>query len=213
MTLALLRLYSVQAMLDLKATFSQSQVLCWNRSGTAFRALFKASLDALGLSALGFRPYSLNPWVNGETLIRGRWKNSSIARLYICDGLSLLPSLRMTWQSKHLVAQHSSIFINEQKMGMPCLARAGCLWLFHEPSCVLAKALPWAGSRRLYHESIKCQGALNFSIRYHDAIVMLAKPSCTAEKACLHEPNRYDMYTPIDITHTHTIYIYVFIYM
>ena len=114
----------VQAMLDLKNQFHLQQVACWNRSGTAFRALFRRALDALQVASLGFRPYSLRRGgatlemqthgLMEKTLIRGRWKNSNIARLYICDGLSLLPSLRMTWQSKMLIAQYSAIFIAEQ---------------------------------------------------------------------------------------------------
>ena len=28
-----------------------------------------------------------------KTLIRGGWKNSNVARLYICDGLAMLPRL------------------------------------------------------------------------------------------------------------------------
>ena len=50
-----------------------------------------------------------------KTLIRGRWKNSSIARLYICDGLAMLSRLCMTWNAKFLVAKFSSIFINEHQ--------------------------------------------------------------------------------------------------
>ena len=114
---------TVQAMLDLRNLQGFSNVPCWTGSGTAFRTLFKDGLDQLGLTALGFRPYSLRRGgatlemqthgLMERTLIRGRWKNSNIARLYICDGLALLPSLRMSWSSKLKIAQFSSIFINE----------------------------------------------------------------------------------------------------
>ena len=48
-----------------------------------------------------------------KTLIRGRWKNSNVARLYICDGLAMLPRLSMTLRAKFQVARYSSMFINE----------------------------------------------------------------------------------------------------
>jgi hypothetical protein len=48
-----------------------------------------------------------------RTLIRGRWKNSNVARIYIADGLSMLPRLQMTMSSKFKVAEFSSIFANE----------------------------------------------------------------------------------------------------
>ena len=35
-----------------------------------------------------------------KTLIRGGWKNSNVASLYICDGLAMLPRLCITYQAK-----------------------------------------------------------------------------------------------------------------
>lgn len=54
-----------------------------------------------------------------RTLIRGRWKNSNVARIYISDGLSMLPRLRMSWSAKFKVAKYSSIFINEHQAYSP----------------------------------------------------------------------------------------------
>jgi len=109
--------------LTLKTSLQLTQVPCWNRSGTTFRNLFRDILAQLGLAELGLRPYSLrrggatyemqSHGLMEKTLIRGRWKNSNIARIYICDGLAMLPSLRMSLTSKRLVAEMSSIFVNE----------------------------------------------------------------------------------------------------
>ena len=116
-------LETVRAMLELKYQLGLSKVLCWEHSGTAFRNLFRRAVEALQVQHLGFRPYSLrrggatyemqSHGLMKRTLIRGRWRNSNIARLYICDGLALLPSLSMTLHSKFLVAQYSSTFLNE----------------------------------------------------------------------------------------------------
>ena len=112
-----------RSMVSLQSSFGMQRVSCWTRSGTAFGNLFREVLSQLGLAALGFRPYSLRRGgatykmqLHGlmeKTSVRGRWKNSNFARLYICDGLSLLRSLQMSWESKHKVASFSSIFIDE----------------------------------------------------------------------------------------------------
>ena len=114
---------TVQAMLDLRNLQGFSNVPCWPGSGSAFRSLFRDGIDQLGLTALGFRPYSLrrggatlemqSHGLMERTLIRGRWKNSNIARLYICDGLALLPSLKMSWSSKLRIARYSALFSAE----------------------------------------------------------------------------------------------------
>eukprot|EP00435_Cladocopium_sp_Y103_P015342 s342_g3.t1 len=116
-------LETVRAMVTLKNQLGLHRVPCWDRSGTAFRNLFRKAIDQLEISALNFRPYSLrrggatyemqSHGLMEKTLIRGRWKNSNIARIYITDGLSLLPSLSMSLRSKYLVAKYSSMFINE----------------------------------------------------------------------------------------------------
>eukprot|EP00435_Cladocopium_sp_Y103_P024553 s1957_g6.t1 len=84
------------AMLELRNQLGMSRVPCWDRSGSAFRILFRRILAGLEVESLNFRPYSLRrggaTWemqshgLMERTLIRGRWKNSNVARLYICDG-------------------------------------------------------------------------------------------------------------------------------
>ena len=122
-------LETVRAMLEMKHQQGLARVPCWQHSGSSFRNLFRRAVDAVELGHLGFRPYSLrrggaaykmqSHGLVERALIRGRWRNSNIARLYICDGLALLPSLAMSLRSKHLVAQHSSIFINEHQAFAP----------------------------------------------------------------------------------------------
>ena len=116
-------LETVAAMVDLRRTQGFERTPCWDRSGSAFRDLFRRILEALDLQALNFRPYSLrrggatyemqSHGLMERTLIRGRWKNSNVARIYIADGLSMLPRLKMSWTAKFNVARYSSIFINE----------------------------------------------------------------------------------------------------
>eukprot|EP00438_Fugacium_kawagutii_P012007 Skav213768 [mRNA] locus=scaffold3859:482372:483358:- [translate_table: standard] len=116
---------TVSEMVTLKQQLRQEFLPCWNKSGTAFRALFQRAVVAVGAGHLGMRPYSLrrggatfemqSHGLMEKTLIRGRWKNSNVARLYICDGLSLLPSLRLSWQSKMRIAKFSAVFTAEQE--------------------------------------------------------------------------------------------------
>lgn len=111
---------TLQAMVEVKSSLGLQNVPCWDRSGSAFRALFSRVLSSLGLEALHFRPYSLRRGgatyemqTHGQmerTLLRGRWRNSNIARIYICDGLSMLPKMKMTWEAKKKVSQYSAIF-------------------------------------------------------------------------------------------------------
>ena len=118
-------LETVQAMIDLRTQLGFSQTPCWGRSGSSFRALFRRILIELDLAELNFRPYSLRRGgatyemqthgLMEKTLIRGRWKNSNIARIYICDGLAMLPRRCMTWKAKFSIAKFSSIFVNEHQ--------------------------------------------------------------------------------------------------
>ena len=120
-------LEAVRAMVELPKQRQLENVPCWCHSGSSFRNLFRKKLEKLEVSEFGFRPYSLrrggatyemaSHGLMEKTLIRGRWKNSNIARIYIyiSDGLSKLPSLTMTWSAKHKVAQFSSVFTNEHR--------------------------------------------------------------------------------------------------
>eukprot|EP00438_Fugacium_kawagutii_P026039 Skav215411 [mRNA] locus=scaffold356:146656:153836:- [translate_table: standard] len=124
---------SVQAMVDLKYQLGQQHLPCWSRSGTSFRKLFQQAAEAVGAGNLSLRPYSLrrggatyemqSHGLMERTLIRGRWKNSNIARLYICDGLSLLPTLKLSWEAKLKIARFSSVYTDEQQSFPPSGSR------------------------------------------------------------------------------------------
>ena len=100
------------------------KVPCWGQSGSTFRSLFQQILEHLHVADLQFRPYSLRRGgathemgVHGlmeKVLIRGRWKNSNVARLYLCDGLAMIPTLRMSWAARMAIAKYSSVFTGEQ---------------------------------------------------------------------------------------------------
>eukprot|EP00435_Cladocopium_sp_Y103_P073136 s379_g42.t1 len=82
----------------------------WPHSDSAFRKLFYKGLDALGLTALKFQPYSIrrggatHAFVTQRTLdailLRGRWRSLAVARLYLEDGQSQLAQLQMSKLSK-----------------------------------------------------------------------------------------------------------------
>ena len=115
----------VRALIDLRRSQDLLNVPCWVQSGTSFRTLFSRILSELQISHLSFRPYSLRRGgatlemqthgLMEKTLLRGRWKNSAVARLYICDGLSMLPRLTMTWTAKQLVARFSAVLTAEHR--------------------------------------------------------------------------------------------------
>lgn len=112
-----------RAMVELRNQQGFNNTVCWDRSGAAFRNLFNQLLQHLEVAHLSFKPYSmrrggatLEMQSHGQmerTLIRGRWKNSNVARIYISDGLSRLPSLSMSLQAKVLVAKFSAVFTAE----------------------------------------------------------------------------------------------------
>lgn len=87
----------------------------WSRSPGQFRQQFKRLMHVFSLDEHGFRPYSLRR--GGATdlfqrtnsmeaaLLRGRWESSRVARIYIADGLSHLPSLKMNPSTASMMAQ------------------------------------------------------------------------------------------------------------
>eukprot|EP00438_Fugacium_kawagutii_P027135 Skav225198 [mRNA] locus=scaffold3065:268759:273280:+ [translate_table: standard] len=151
---------SLQAMVALKTQLHREHLPCWDRSGTAFRRLFQRALEAVGAGSLNLRPYSLRRGgatyemqahgLMEKTLLRGRWKNSNIARIYICDGLALLTSLRLTWESKLLIAKFSAVYTAEQKSFVTSGSRGkkrkagGDIGNFNEVcSSMSSEILPW----------------------------------------------------------------------
>lgn len=92
----------------------------WSGSPQSFRTRFNKLCVNFGLQGFGFRPYSLRR--GGATalfqlcgsmeqvLLRGRWQNSRVARIYITDGLSFMPRLRPN--PKMLEMTQKFFFIN-----------------------------------------------------------------------------------------------------
>lgn len=85
----------------------------YNSSSATFRKRFNFLCEHFGLQSFVFRPYSLRRGGATDffqrtqsmeaTLLRGRWESSRVARIYITDGLSVIPSLKMTSKSKAML--------------------------------------------------------------------------------------------------------------
>jgi integrase len=90
--------------------------LLWSSSPSFFRQQFKFFCDAWGLESHEFRPYSLRR--GGATflfqstnsmevaLVKGRWQSSKVAKLYISDGLSYLPNIKMTSHTAQMLLKY-----------------------------------------------------------------------------------------------------------
>ncbi len=94
----------------------QNKQPIWFGTGSQFRSKFAHVCKVFQVEHLNFRPYSLRrggatafflrTGLMERTLVRGRWASSSVARLYICDGLSQLPNLRGSPFTKKLIRQY-----------------------------------------------------------------------------------------------------------
>ena len=94
----------------------------WSSSHAAFRSRFKVLCDRFDVQHHAFRPYSLRR--GGATdlfqrtrsmecaLLRGRWESSRVARIYISDGLSFLPSLRFTPKTQSMMSRFSYAWVH-----------------------------------------------------------------------------------------------------
>ena len=95
---------TVAAVCSLKRQANLEMAPIWSSSPSAFRVRFKKLCGIFGLQTHCFRPYSLRRGgatfffqthkSMEEALIRGRWESSRVARVYIMDALSYLPSIR-----------------------------------------------------------------------------------------------------------------------
>ena len=114
----------IRALLDQCKESNMLALPLWSSSGTKFRQRFRNWCKFLDLCPFGFRPYSLRR--GGAThvfqttqsmeaaLLRGRWESSKVARIYISDGLSFLPSLKMSPTTQALMTKH---FLIDEQMG------------------------------------------------------------------------------------------------
>lgn len=96
----------LRALAEWRSANGLPKLKIWSRTAATFRQQFKRLMQVYDVDELGFRPYSLRR--GGATalfqethsmeaaLLRGRWESSRVARIYISDGLSHLPRLRMS---------------------------------------------------------------------------------------------------------------------
>ena len=88
----------------------------WSSRGSAFRTRFKNLCVAFGLQQHAFCPYSLRRGgathtfqqskSMEEALLRGCWESSRVARIYIMDALSYLPSIKRSSYTASMLAKY-----------------------------------------------------------------------------------------------------------
>ena len=89
----------------------------WDHSNSSFRQQFKHLCNKFGLDTFEFRPYSLRrggatayfqqTQSMEATLIRGRWQSSKVAKLYIADGLSFLPNIKLSDHTRKMLKRYN----------------------------------------------------------------------------------------------------------
>ena len=94
------------------------EAFVWEKSATAFRALFYQALRTLKLEDSAFQPYSLRR--GGATadfgggyplegvVVRGRWRSIGVARLYLEDGVSQMTQLKWSPASTSRLTSYAS---------------------------------------------------------------------------------------------------------
>ena len=92
--------------------------LLWADSASVFRNRFAFYCNRFDLSSQGFRPYSLRRGGATHvfqqtrsmeyTLMLGRWESTRVARCYISDALSFLPSMILSTKTKALLKHFPS---------------------------------------------------------------------------------------------------------
>lgn len=117
--LAITDMPTLECLLALRAVrrdLRQEALPLWSGSGGQFRQQFSRLCEIFGLQEHQFRPYSLRR--GGAThlfqetksmeaaLLRGRWESSRVAKLYISDALSYLPSIVMSSHTRSMMATH-----------------------------------------------------------------------------------------------------------
>ena len=111
---------TLQELFDLKRALGLTKVPLWTFSGQAFRLLFYRTCRIFCVGHLNFRCYSLrrggataffqSSGSMDKVLLRGRWQSANVARIYICDALSQLPSLQATGATKQMLQRYLPFF-------------------------------------------------------------------------------------------------------
>ncbi len=111
---------TLQELFALKKALGLTKVPLWTFSGQSFRLLFYKTCSIFAVSHLNFRCYSLrrggataffqSTGSMDKVLLRGRWQSANVARIYICDALSQLPSLQATGATKQMLEKYLPFF-------------------------------------------------------------------------------------------------------
>ena len=109
-----------QEMISLQRHHGLFKVPFWSQSGTCFRQTFYRCCREFHVEHLQFKCYSIRRGgatadyqCHGSmerTLLRGRWGSTSVARLYLQDGLSQLPYLKAKQTTQALLRQYLPFF-------------------------------------------------------------------------------------------------------
>ena len=94
-----------------------------------FRSSFKQALDALDLTSLGFKPYSLRRGGAtfhfrafgqlSKTVVKGRWTNARTARVYINEGLAVFASFSCPKSDEAVTAACARFTLATKLAGTP----------------------------------------------------------------------------------------------
>lgn len=111
LTLEVLRLF-----LSVRKQSNLTALPLWSGTAAAFRTRFNKLCEIFEIAHRQFKPYSLRR--GGAThlfqktksmeaaLLRGRWQSCRVARLYISDASSFLPSIKLSQHTQHLISAY-----------------------------------------------------------------------------------------------------------
>ena len=108
-----LALEMLRALKAIKSSQGLDNVPIWTKSHQSFRNEFAFHCKKFRLQEFNFRPYSLRR--GGAThifqesgsmelaLLKGRWSSTKVAKIYLSDGLSYLPGLTFSAETRRLL--------------------------------------------------------------------------------------------------------------
>ena len=105
-----------KTLLEIRKQQNSENIFLWTGTAAQFRKRFAWLMREFDLNHFNFRPYSLRrggathtfqqTMSMEQTLLRGRWESTRVAKIYISDGLSYLPKLKMTHLNETLLSQY-----------------------------------------------------------------------------------------------------------
>ena len=108
-----LTLEVLRALIEIKKGQGLENVPIWTKSAQSFRNSFAHHCKKFKLESYAFRPYSLRRGgathlfqVSGSmelALLKGRWSSTKVAKIYLSDGLSRLPGITFSTETKALL--------------------------------------------------------------------------------------------------------------